>query len=193
MLVFHATGNGGQAMESLIRDGLIAGVLDITTTELADELVGGVLTAGPTGWTPRARRGIPQVVSVGALDMVNFGPPEPSPPGSGTGRFHRHNPQVTLMRTTPEENAELGRIIAAKLGRAKGPTVLMLPRGGISLIDIPGKPFHDPAADAALFDALTANLPANVELVEMDTDINDEAFAVRAAELLIERLGKRQE
>ena len=132
-------------------------------------------------------------MSVGALDMVNFGPPESVPARYRDRTFHRHNPQVTLMRTTPEENAELGRIIAAKLGRAKGPTVLMLPRGGISLIDIPGKPFHDPAADAALFDALTANLPANVELVEMDKDINDEAFAVRAAELLIERLGKRQE
>ncbi len=193
VLVFHATGTGGQMMESLIRAGFISAVLDITTTELADELAGGVLSAGPDRLEAAGEAGIPQVVSVGALDMVNFGPPETVPARYRDRTFHRHNPQVTLMRTTAEENAELGRLIAAKLGRAKGPTVLMLPRGGISLIDVPGKPFHDPAADAALFDALTASLPASVELVEMDTDINDDAFAVRAAGLLIGRLGERQE
>ena len=193
VLVFHATGTGGQMMESLIRAGFISAVLDITTTELADELAGGVLSAGPDRLEAAGEAGIPQVVSVGALDMVNFGPPETVPAQYQERTFYRHNPQVTLMRTTADENAELGRIIAAKLGRAKGPTVLMLPRRGVSLIDVPGKPFHDPAADAALFDALTASLPANVELVEMDTDINDDAFAVRAADLLIERLGGRQE
>lgn len=193
VLVFHATGIGGQMMELLIRAGFIAGVLDITTTELADELMGGVLSAGPNRLEAAGEAGIPQVVSVGALDMVNFGSPESVPARYKDRTFHRHNPQVTLMRTTAGENAELGRVIAAKLGRSKGPTVLILPRGGVSLIDVAGRPFHDPAADAALFDALRANLTANVELVEMDTDINDEAFAVRAAGLLIERLGNRQE
>ena len=193
VLVFHATGIGGQMMEQLIRAGFISAVLDITTTELADELAGGVLSAGPNRLEAAGEAGIPQVVSVGALDMVNFGPPESVPARYRDRTFHRHNPEVTLMRTTPGENSELGRIITAKLARSKGPTVLMLPRGGISLIDLPGKPFHDPAADAALFAALIANVPPNVELVEMDQDINDDAFAVRAAELLIERLGKRQE
>lgn len=189
VLVFHATGAGGQSMESLIRGGFIAGVLDITTTELADELAGGVLSAGPDRLEAAGEMGIPQVVSVGALDMVNFGAPETVPERYRDRSFYRHNPQVTLMRTTAEENAELGRLIAAKLGRAKGPTVLMLPLRGVSLIDVAGQPFHDLAADRALFEALRANLPANVGLVEMDTEINDETFAVRAAELLLAKLG----
>jgi uncharacterized protein (UPF0261 family) len=133
--------------------------------------------------------GIPQVVSVGALDMVNFGPPETVPEKYRDRQFYRHNPQVTLMRTTREENAALGRTIADKLNRAKGPTTLMIPMRGVSLIDTEGKPFHDPAADAALFAALKANLGGSVKLVEMETDINDEAFAVRAAETLIASLG----
>lgn len=189
VLVFHATGAGGQSMESLIRGGFIAGVLDITTTELADELAGGVLSAGPDRLEAAGEMGIPQVVSVGALDMVNFGAPETVPERYRDRSFYRHNPQVTLMRTTAEEKAELGRLIAAKLGRAKGPTVLMLPLRGVSLIDVAGQPFHDLAADRALFEALRANLPANVGLVEMDTEINDETFAVRAAELLLAKLG----
>jgi uncharacterized protein (UPF0261 family) len=188
VLVFHATGTGGQSMEALIRGGFIAGVLDITTTELADELVGGVLSAGPDRLDAAAEAGIPQVVSLGALDMVNFGPRETVPARFADRTFYIHNPQVTLMRTTAAENAELGRMIAAKLGRAKGPTVLMIPERGVSLIDVEGKPFHDPAADRALFDAVKADLPGNVGLVEMDTDINDEAFAVRAAELLLAKL-----
>jgi uncharacterized protein (UPF0261 family) len=120
--------------------------------------------------------------------MVNFGPRDSVPARFRDRTFYPHTPQVTLMRTTAEENAELGQIIAAKLARAKGPTVLMLPLEGVSLIDVAGKPFHDPAADQALFDALKANLTANVGLVEMDTDINDEVFAVRAAELLLAKL-----
>jgi uncharacterized protein (UPF0261 family) len=188
VLVFHATGTGGESMEALIRGGFIAGVLDITTTELADQIVGGVLSAGPHRLEAAGEMGIPQVVSVGALDMVNFGAPETIPAKFADRTFYRHNPQVTLMRTTAEENAELGRIIALKLARAKGPTVLMLPLEGVSLIDVEGKPFHDPAADRALFDTLKTNLTANVGLVEMDTDINDEVFAVRAAELLLAKL-----
>jgi uncharacterized protein (UPF0261 family) len=191
VVVFHAVGSGGRMMEALIRDGFFAGVLDITTTELADELAGGALSAGPHRLEAAGETGIPQVVSVGALDMVNFGPPE-SVPDKYRGRlFYRHNPQVTLMRTTRDENAVLGKIIADKLSRAKGPTTLMVPARGVSLIDTDGKPFHDREADAALFTALKANLGGNVQLVEMDTDINDEAFAVRAAELLIAKLRHR--
>jgi uncharacterized protein (UPF0261 family) len=175
-------------MEELIRGGFIAGVLDMTTTELADELAGGVLSAGPDRLEAAGQAGVPQVVSLGALDMVNFGAPETVPAKYKDRTFYRHNPLVTLMRTTPPENAVLGRIIAAKLSKAKGPTVLMIPRKGVSLIDTEGKPFHDPAADAALFDALRDNLGKNVELVEVDADINDEAFAMRAAELLLARL-----
>ncbi|MCB1499318.1 MAG: Tm-1-like ATP-binding domain-containing protein [Bauldia sp.] len=188
VLVFHATGTGGRSMEALIRGGFIAGVLDVTTTELADELVGGVLSAGPNRLEAAGEMGVPQVVSVGALDMVNFGE-RASVPARFAGRtFYEHNPQVTLMRTTAEENAALGRIIAEKLSRAQGPTVLMLPERGVSLIDVVGNPFHDPKADAALFAALRGGISANVELVTLDTDINDEAFAQAAAERLLAKL-----
>jgi len=185
VLVFHATGTGGRAMEELIRGGFIAGVLDLTTTELADELAGGILSAGPDRLEAAGLAGIPQVVSVGALDMVNFGAPDTVPERYRGRSFYRHNPMVTLMRTTPEENAALGRIIAEKLARATGPTVLMIPKRGVSAIDIAGKPFFDPAADAALFEALKAECPPNVELVEIDAAINDDAFAVAAAERLL--------
>jgi uncharacterized protein (UPF0261 family) len=176
-IVFHATGTGGKAMESLVEEGVIDGVLDVTTTEWADELVGGVLSAGPHRLEAAGAAGIPQVVSTGALDMVNFGPRD-SVPGEFEGRrFHVHNPQVTLMRTTPEENAELGRIIAEKLNTATGPTALALPLGGVSMLDVEGEDFHDPEADTALFDALREGIDDDVELVEMDTDVNDEEFA----------------
>jgi len=188
VLVFHAVGVGGRSMEELIRGGFIAGVLDLTTTELADELAGGVLSAGPHRLEAAAAVGLPQVVSVGALDMVNFGAPDTVPSRYEDRTFYQHNPQVTLMRTTVEENAELGRILVRKLSAATGPTVLMIPKKGVSLIDTAGQPFHDPEADGALFDALKAGLGSNVEVVEMDTDINDKAFAVRAAELLLEKL-----
>jgi uncharacterized protein (UPF0261 family) len=176
-IVFHATGTGGRAMESLIEEGIIDGVLDVTTTEWADELVGGVLSAGPHRLEAAGERGIPQVVSTGALDMVNFGPRD-SVPGEFEGRlFHVHNPQVTLMRTTAEENAELGAIIAEKLNAATGPTTLALPLGGVSMLDVEGEEFRDPEADAALFDALREHLDDDVELLERDTNVNDEAFA----------------
>jgi uncharacterized protein (UPF0261 family) len=193
VLVFHATGTGGRTMEELIRAGYIAGVLDITTTELADELVGGVLSAGPERLEAAGAIGIPQVVSAGALDMVNFGAADTVPTKFSDRTLYRHNPIVTLMRTTPEENAELGRIFAGKLSKAKGPTVFLWPRKGVSLIDVEGKPFHDGAADAAFIDTLRANLPSNVRLIEMDCDINDEVFAIEAARLLIEALRARQD
>ena len=183
-IVFHATGTGGRAMENLIQEGIIDGVLDLTTTEWADELVGGVLNAGPDRLDAAGERGIPQVVSTGALDMVNFGPRESVPEVFEGRQFHVHNPQVTLMRTTPKENAELGEIIGEKLAAATGPTALALPLGGVSMLDVEGEEFHDPEADAALFDALRESVDENVDLIELETDINDEAFAERLAETL---------
>jgi len=185
-IVFHATGTGGRAMESLVEEGVIDGVLDVTTTEWADELVGGVLSAGPERLEAAGRAGIPQVVSTGALDMVNFGPRDSVPEQFEGRQFHVHNPQVTLMRTTADENAELGEIIAGRLNDATGPTALALPLGGVSAIDVEGEPFHDPAADGALFDALRSSVDDHVERIEMETDINDEAFARRLAETLDE-------
>jgi uncharacterized protein (UPF0261 family) len=177
LLVFHATGTGGQAMEKLVRDGFIKGVLDITTTEWADELVGGVLTAGPHRLEAAGAVGVPQVVSVGALDMVNFGAPETVPEKFHGRRFYPHNPSVTLMRTTPEENARLGEILAEKLNASRGPVTLLLPLGGVSAIDAPGKAFHDAGADERLFHAIRRDLAHNVRLVEYPGNINDPAFA----------------
>jgi uncharacterized protein (UPF0261 family) len=187
VLVFHATGTGGRSLEALAADGQLAGVLDLTTTELADELVGGVLSAGPDRLEAAGRRGIPQVVSVGALDMVNFGPRATVPPRFEERLLHVHNPTVTLMRTTAEENAELGRRLARKLNAAAGPTVLFLPLRGVSAIDVDGQPFRDAEADAALFDALRAELDRErVEVHEVDADVNDEAFATAMADRLHE-------
>jgi uncharacterized protein (UPF0261 family) len=189
VLVFHATGTGGKAMESLIEAGFIKGVLDITTTEWCDELVGGVLSAGPKRLEAAAKAGIPQVVSTGALDMVNFGPIDTVPEKFKNRKLYKHNPTVTLMRTTVEENKKLGEIIAGKLNMAKGPTALFLPLKGVSLIDTEGKPFYGPEEDAALFKALKDNLNNDkVEVIEMDTDINDEAFALAMAKKLVEMM-----
>lgn len=187
VLVFHATGNGGQAMESLIRDGLIAGVLDITTTELADDLVGGILTAGPDRLTAAGDCSVPQVISVGALDMVNFGPPDTVPAKFAKRQFYQHNPTVTLMRTTPDENRQLGEEICHKATVAKGPTCLMLPLRGVSAIDRAGQPFDDSAARSALFNAIRTN-HRSVELLELDAHINDPAFAEAGAQRLIAML-----
>jgi uncharacterized protein (UPF0261 family) len=189
VLVFHATGTGGRTMEGLIRDGLVAGVLDITTTELADELACGVLSAGPDRLTAAGVAGIPQVISVGALDMVNFGPPDTTPARYADRRFYRHNPNVTLMRTTPEENAALGAELARKASAATGPTAVLLPLRGVSAIDAEGKPFWWPEADAALFAAIRAGAGANVELIERDEHVNDSAFAAACAGKLLAMLG----
>jgi uncharacterized protein (UPF0261 family) len=185
VLVFHATGTGGTAMEGLIDSGFIAGVLDLTTTELADRLVGGVLAAGPDRLEVAGRRGIPQVVSLGALDMVNFGARDTVPPQFESRNLYIHNPSVTLMRTTPEECAELGRIVARKLADARGPTALFIPLGGVSAIDVEGAPFYDPAADRALFGAVRENLTDSVELHELDHNINDPEFATAMADKLV--------
>jgi uncharacterized protein (UPF0261 family) len=182
LLVFHATGTGGQAMERLVVEGFVKGVLDITTTELADELVGGVLTAGPDRLEAAGKKGVPQIVSVGCLDMVNFGAPETVPPNFAGRLFYQHNPAVTLMRTTPQENRELGEVLARKLNQAKGPVVLLLPLQGVSGIDRIGKSFYDPVADKSLFDALRANVGPNVKLLELDRHINDPEFAEAIAD-----------
>jgi len=187
VLVFHATGNGGQAMESLIAEGLICGVLDITTTELADELVGGILTAGPDRLTAAGRRGIPQVVSVGALDMVNFGPRATVPARFAERTFYQHNANVTLMRTTAEECARLGEEIGRKVSAAKGPATILLPRQGVSAIDRAGQPFDDPQARETLFAGIRRTA-GNTEIVELDAHINDDSFAVAAAQRLLEML-----
>ncbi|HMP03781.1 MAG TPA: Tm-1-like ATP-binding domain-containing protein [Gemmatales bacterium] len=192
VLVFHATGVGGQTMEGLIADGLVAGVLDITTTELADELVGGVLSAGPDRLTAAARRGTPQVISVGALDMVNFGPRDTVPAKYAERRFHQHNANVTLMRTTPEENDLLGKEIALKASAAQGPTAILLPLRGVSAIDAEGQPFWWPDADRALFESIRLWRSPNVELVELDLHINDPAFAAAAAEKLQTMMAKKK-
>jgi uncharacterized protein (UPF0261 family) len=186
VLVFHATGTGGQSMEALMRSRFVTAALDITTTELADELVGGVLSAGPHRLEAAGELGIPQVVSLGALDMVNFGPMETVPAEFRDRLLYKHNPTVTLMRTTPEECAELGRAIATKLNRARGPLTVFVPLRGVSLIATEGQVFHDPAADEALFGALRKHLDADVEVRELDTDINDPEFARAMADRLDE-------
>ncbi len=177
VLVFAAVGTGGRTMESLIESSLVAGVLDLTTTEWADELVGGVLSAGPTRLEAAPRCGVPAVVSTGCLDMVNFGPPDTVPARFHGRTFYQHNPQVTLMRTTPEESAELGRILGSKLSLSTGPLTVVLPLRGNSLIGAPGQPFHDPAADQALFTALKDNLRHDIPVRELDCLINDPEFA----------------
>jgi uncharacterized protein (UPF0261 family) len=191
VLVFHATGNGGQAMESLIGEGVIAGVLDITTTELADEHVGGFLTAGPDRLTAAGRAGIPQVVSTGALDMVNFYAPESVPARFAGRTFHRHNANVTLMRTTEHESAAIGADMARKLSSAAGPVAVVLPARGVSAIDKDGQPFNDPAARRALHGSIRSGLPGH-DVVELDLHINDPEFADAAAHKLIELVGNRR-
>lgn len=187
VLVFHATGTGGRVMERLIEEGYFKGVLDITTTEWCDELVGGLLAAGPNRLEAAGKHKVPQVVSVGALDMVNFGPIDTVPEKFKGRKFYKHNPTVTLMRTTVEENKKLGEIIAEKLNKAEGPTVLMLPLKGVSMIDAEGQPFYGPEEDKILFDTLRENIDrSKVELIEMDAHINDKEFALTAAKKLLE-------
>jgi uncharacterized protein (UPF0261 family) len=184
VLVFHATGTGGQSMEALMRSGFLTGSLDVTTTELADELVGGVLSAGPDRLEAAGELGLPQVVSLGALDMVNFGPFESVPAEFRDRLLYKHNPTVTLMRTTPEECAELGRMIARKLNEARGPLTVFVPLRGVSLIATEGQVFHDPAADDALFGALRENLDPEIDVRELELDINDPEFAHALADRL---------
>lgn len=183
-LTFHCTGTGGTTMEHLVSTGMLSAVVDLTTTELADDLVGGVCTAGPDRLTAAAAAGIPQVVSVGALDMVNFGTADSVPERFRGRRLHAHNPAVTLMRTSAEECAELGARMAAKLNHSHGPAAVLFPHGGLSQLSTPGEPFHDPRADAALFETLRDGLRSDIALIEFDTDINDPALATEAARMV---------
>lgn len=185
VLVFHANGSGGRTMESLIDSGMVAGVLDITTTELADELVGGVLTAGSDRVNAAARCGVPAIVTPGCLDMVNFGE-RSSVPAPFAGRiFYIHNPQVTLMRTTPEECRKLGIMLAEKVNQSKAPVTMLIPRRAISVISAAGGAFHDAQADEALFSAIRETLRPDIPVRELDCEINDPAFATACVESLL--------
>jgi uncharacterized protein (UPF0261 family) len=188
VLVFHATGTGGRAMEKLVEAGLVRGVLDITTTEVADEVVGGILPAGPLRFDAVLRAGIPYVLSLGALDMVNFGAMDTVPERFRHRKLHAHNAQVTLMRTTAEENRRFARWIAAKLNRAEARFTLLIPEGGVSALDIPGQPFYDPETDAALF----AEIESAIEpgpgrtIRRLPLAINDPTFARALVEAYLE-------
>lgn len=191
VLVFHATGAGGRTMESLIESGMVAGVLDITTTEWADELLGGVLSAGPERLDAAGKAGAPAIVTPGCLDMANFGERDTVPAEFGNRNFYIHNPQVTLLRTNAEECAKLGKILADKVNAYTGPVTVLLPTKAISIISAEGQPFHDAAADKALFDAIRDNLSATVKLVELDAEINAPEFAAACAEELLAHLKNR--
>ena len=188
VLVFHSTGAGGRAMESLIESGIVSGVLDITTTEWADELVGGVLSAGPERMDACAAAGIPAIVVPGCLDMVNFGERDSIPDELKDRTFYVHNPQVTLMRTTQEECRQLGQILAQKVNAYTAPVTVLIPRQGISLLSEKGQPFHAPEADNALFDALTNGLRDDIEVKSLDCAINAPSFAKACAEALLNNM-----
>ena len=190
VLVFHATGTGGRTMESLIESGRIAGVLDVTTTEWADELVGGVLAAGPARLEAAARHGVPAVVTPACLDMVNFWAPETIPSKFADRRFYQHNPNITLMRTTPDECRQLGEILAGKLNGSCGPLTVLLPLKGLSVIDSADGPFWWPEADQALFEALKKNLRSDIPVVEIDANVNDEEFSRQCAFTLLEEMAE---
>jgi uncharacterized protein (UPF0261 family) len=183
-LVFHATGTGGQSLEKLVDSGLVAGVIDVTTTEVCDLMMGGVFSAGEDRLGAIARTAVPYVGSCGALDMVNFGAIDTVPARYRGRKLYVHNPQVTLMRTTPEENRRMGQWIGAKLNACAGEVRFLLPEGGVSLIDAPGEPFHDPGADAALFEALEASVEQTPRrrLIRLPHNLNDPPFAAALVE-----------
>jgi uncharacterized protein (UPF0261 family) len=191
VLVFHATGTGGRTMEGLIEEGYMTGVLEISPTEWADELVGGVLSAGSTRLDAAAAKGLPQVIAPGCLDMVNFWAPETVPERFKGRRFYQWNPNVTLMRTTPEENRELGRILAEKASRSSGPVAFFLPLRGVSMLDAPEKEFWWPDADRALFDAIKRHVRPGIEVHELEHNINDDAFADAVSARMLAFLGAK--
>jgi uncharacterized protein (UPF0261 family) len=188
VLVFHATGTGGRTLEGLVEAGLIEGVLDITTTELADELLGGVMSAGPTRLEAAAKRGVPAVVAPGCLDMVNFHASETVPAKFRDRTLYKHNPNVTLLRTDVEDNRRLGEIVAEKLNRSTGAVTVLIPQRGFSVIGAPGGPFALPGADRAFVEALRSNLRAGIEMVNLDCNINDPEFAERCARTLLRHM-----
>lgn len=187
VLVFHCTGTGGRTMEGLVRDGLIAGVLDITTTEWADEICeGAVFSAGPTRLDAAGEVGVAHLIVPGCVDMANFGPIDTVPEKYKGRKLYEWNPSVTLMRTTPEENERMGKLFAEKANKAKGPVAFLLPLRGVSILDSEGQPFWWPEADKAMFDAIKANVKPGIRVEEIDANINDPAFARRAVELFSE-------
>jgi uncharacterized protein (UPF0261 family) len=194
VLIFHATGAGGRAMETLVADGLVEAVLDITTTEWADELCGGVFGAGPDRLDAPGLRALPHLIVPGCVDMVNFGAPSSVPVRyRDTNRlFYEWNPSVTLMRTNAEENRLMGEIFARKANAAKGPVAFLIPLGGVSMLDGDGQPFCDRAADQALFDAIRKNLKSGIPFVEVDRNINDPEFADKAVEWIIQLIQMRK-
>ena len=197
VLVFHATGPGGRSMEALMASGHISAALDVTTTELMDEVAGGTTTAGPDRLEMAGSLGLPQVVSVGASDQVTFRPPTAMPEAFRDRKSYRHNPSITLVRSNAAEMADYGRRLCAKLNSAKGPVSVFLPLRSVSEYDAAGGVFHEPETNEALFDAIRTGLDSHVELVEMDTDINDVEFATAMAarldELFTEWAGSRSE
>jgi uncharacterized protein (UPF0261 family) len=179
VLVFHATGTGGQSMEKLADSGMLSGIIDVTTTEVCDLFMGGVMSAGEDRFGAVIRTKLPYVGSTGALDMVNFGAKDTVPEKYKSRNLYVHNPQVTLMRTTPDENRKMGEWIASRLNQAEGPVRFLIPEKGVSLIDAEGQPFHDPAADAELFGAIERTLKQtdNRRLIKLPHNINDPEFA----------------
>jgi uncharacterized protein (UPF0261 family) len=193
VLVFHATGTGGRTMEALVADNYIAGVLDITTTEWADEVCGGVLSAGPQRLEAAAEAGIPQVVVPGCIDMCNFWAPDTVPEKYSERKFYEWNPNVTLMRTTPEENRRMGGIFAEKLNTSSGPVSVLIPLKGFSQLDLDGGPFYWPEANQAFITALKRDLREDIPVTEIDCDINAPEFSALAAETLLAMLNKTKE
>jgi uncharacterized protein (UPF0261 family) len=190
VLVFHATGTGGRTMEGLISDGYITASLDITTTELADEVCGGVLNAGPERCLAASRSGIPAVLVPGCVDMANFWGMDTVPEKYRTRNLYQWNPNITLLRTNAEENSRIGGMIAAAANAATAPVAILLPLGGVSQLDSPGGEFWDPQADRACFDAIKNNLKPGIPVIEMENNINDPEFADRAVETLLDMLEK---
>jgi len=190
VLVFHATGTGGRTMESLITDGYIVGSLDITTTELADEVCGGVLSAGPERCLAASRAGIPAVIAPGCVDMANFWGIDTVPEKYKGRKLYQWNPQVTLLRTNVEENARIGEMIAAAANAATAPVAIVLPLKGVSMLDSEGGDFWDPEADQACYDAIKKNVRPGIPVIEMDNNINDPEFADKCAMLLLDMLNK---
>lgn len=193
-LVFHATGTGGRAMEGLVRAGMIQGVLDVTTTEVADQIVGGIMPAGPARFDALVESELPFVLSTGAMDMVNFGGLETVPDQFRGRNLHVHNAQVTLMRTSVEENIRMAKWMAEKLNRATTPFTVLLPEGGVSLLDVPGQPFYDPEADTALFETLEAAIQpaAGRKIVRMPQHINDPVFATALVDAFVKLSHEKQ-
>jgi uncharacterized protein (UPF0261 family) len=193
VLVFHATGTGGKTMESLVNEGLVDAVLDITTTEWADEVCGGVLSAGPDRLAAAGRNGVPHLIVPGCVDMANFGPIDTVPQKykDAERNLYEWNPAITLMRTTADENRQMGKAFAEKANEATGPIAFLLPMKGVSILDGDGERFCDRQADQAMFDALTENLRDGIEVVQLDANINDAEFSAKAVEMMLQLIEQK--